>query len=246
MEDQDYILFDDYITGTLSKEERLVFENRLKSDSTFKKNFDTFKELSSFLENRFEPETNAFMDNLENISNAHFDGMEEGTEKRQKNRFFGYGQFAMAASIVILLGVFIFNQFSDPAYGDYDDHKVISLTVRGANDSLSKEAEKAFNSKNFIEAETLFNEILSDDRSNLEVELYKSIALIEIGQFGEADELLWGLSETNSAYANKAKWYWALSKLKQKELEECIKILKTIPKEAEDYKRVQKLLKKLQ
>ena len=246
MEDQDYILFDDYITGMLSKEERLVFENRLKSDSTFKENFDAFKELSRFLENRFDPETNAFTDNLKKISNAHFDGVEDGVEKRQKNRFFRYGQFAMAASIVILLGVFIFNQFSDPAYGDYNNHETISLTVRGVEDSVLKDAEKAFNSKNFTQAEMLFNKILSNDPSNLEVELYKSIALIEMGQVGEADELLRELSETNSAYGNKAKWYWAMSKLKQKEFEECVKILKTIPKEAKDYKRAEKLWKKLQ
>lgn len=246
MKDQDCILFDEYLTGRLSKEERLIFDDRLKSDPAFKKEFDTFKELSVFLENKFETETGVFKDNLNKISNAHFNGVDAKLEEQPKNKFFRYGQFAMAASVAIFIGVFIFNQFTNPAYGDYNSHEAIDITVRDTGDSLSKKAEKAFNSGDFLEAESLFNRMLSKDSSNLELELYKSIALIETDQFGEADELLWGLSETNSAYKNKAKWYWALSKLKQKEFKECLKILRTIPEGAEDYKQAQKLLDKLQ
>ena len=140
----------------------------------------------------------------------------------------------------------MFNQFSgEPSYSDFANYNQISLTVRGTSDALLKEAETAFNNKNYEEAEQLFNQILEQVSSNTEIQLYKSITLIETNQFDEADELLEGISEGNSIYKNKATWYLALSKLKQNNLESCKSILKSIPDDAEDYKQAQKLLNKL-
>jgi anti-sigma-K factor RskA len=247
MEDQDYILFDQYILEELSSEERIAFEERLTSDSEFKKSFESYKELSSFLENKFknEDETVAFKNNLKQISDAHFSKTETVSEAPKNPKVFRFRQLAIAASVAILLGVFVFNQFKNPTYNDFANYDSISLTVRGVQDDLLTEAENAFNTKNYSEVELLFNQILKEDPLNLEVELYKSIALIETAQFSEADEVLSGLSETNSVFKNKAKWYWALSKLKQEDFESCLTILKTIPEEADDYKQAQKLLNKL-
>lgn len=241
MEEQDYILFDQYLLNDLSAEEREVFQERLNSDVEFNKSFNTYKELSHFLENKFE--ANDFKSTLESISNKHFIQTETIVETKRKTSVF---RLAIAASVIIFLGVFTYNQFSDPTYSDFADYDSIDLTVRGNQDELLTKAEKAFNNKKYEEAELLFNQILMKDPSNLEVELYKSITLIETGQSSEADELLWGISKTNSAYKNKAKWYWALSKLKQKENEACVEILKTILEDAEDYKQAQKLLNKLE
>ena len=158
----------------------------------------------------------------------------------------GFYKFAIAASVALLLGFFVFNQFSgEPNYSDFANYDQISLTVRGTSDALLNEAETAFNSKNYEQAEQLFNQILEEDSSNTEIQFYKSITLIETNQFSEADELLKGISEGNSIYKNKATWYLALSKLKQDNLEGCKNILKNIPEDAEDYKQAQKLLNKL-
>ena len=91
----------------------------------------------------------------------------------------------------------------------------------------------------------LFNQILEEDSSNTEIQLYKSITLIETNQFSESFEFSVGISEGNSIYKNKAMWYLALSKLKQGNFEACKNILKSIPKDAKDYKQAQKLLNKL-
>ena len=74
MEDQDYILFDSYISGELSAEETLDFENRLKSDVAFAKSFNVYEDATRFLKNTFgnNAETKAFKKNLEAISNTHF------------------------------------------------------------------------------------------------------------------------------------------------------------------------------
>lgn len=243
MLEQDYILFEDYISGKLSKDEVLSFESRLKSDSEFEKSFNTYKELSGFLEHEFgnEEESTSFKDNLKSISDSYF---EDKTTSKKVIKFNFY-KYAVAASVALLIGFFIYNQFNNPTYNDFMTYDEVSLTVRGSQDDIKTKAEEAFNKKNFSEAETYFTQLLEQDNSNKEIQLYKGITLLEQDKFDEADALFGKLSQDTSAFKNKATWYLALSKLKQKEFDECMTILKTIPEDADDYKQAQKLLKKL-
>lgn len=245
MEDQDYILFDQYLQKELSKEAYANFEERLENDAAFKESFTIYKELSMHLKHKFEDDesANTFKTNLENISNNYFNDDNDTVEQKPKRvSFFKY---AIAVAAILIIGATVFNKLSNPSFSDYNNYEIISLTVRGGDDGLLKEAEKAFNNKKFTEAKSLFNKILSKTPTNLELQLYKAICLIETNDYREADELLRKLSETNSVYKNKAKWYWALSKLKQKNNEACVKLLQQIPEDAEDYNRAQKLLNKL-
>ena len=248
MEEQDYILFEDFLSGNLSKEDVSNFKARLQSDAAFKEAFNIYKDISNHLEHEIgnEEKTADFKANLDSISHNYFSKLELEEVEAPSKKTFSIYQLAIAASIALLLGFFVFNQFSaDPTYSDFANYDQISLTVRGENDELLKDAEEAFNSKNYKEAEVLFNKILKETPQNTEIELYKSITLIETNQYSEADELLKNISETTSIYTNKAKWYLALSKLKQEDFEACKAVLKNIPEDAEDYNQAQKLLKKL-
>lgn len=245
MNDQDYILFEGYISKTLSLEDMADFENKLKNNSEFKQAFITYKDLNNFLEHKFENEAslNAFKENVHTISDAYFNKENTTVTKTVKLTPWKY---AIAASVVVLLGLFIFNNFSNPTYSDFSNYETISLTVRGEQESTIKVAETAFNSANYAEADRAFKKLLELDGNNAELQFYRAIANIELDKFEVADSLLKNLSKGNSAYKNKATWYLALSKLKQKENEACIGILKTIPEDAEDYKQAQKLLRKLE
>ncbi|MDO5979360.1 tetratricopeptide repeat protein [Flavivirga spongiicola] len=244
MEDQNYILFESYLSKELSQDEIDTFESRLKNELDFNQAFNTYKELSSFLEHKFENEATsiAFQDNLRTISNTYF----EKQETAKKVVRFKPWQYAMAASVVLLIGIFTFNNFSNPTFNDYNNYDTISLTVRGGQDELLKTAENAFNNKDFVKAEAVFGQLLANDDSNKEWQLYRGIALLELDEFDEADSLFSRLSSESSVYKNKATWYLALSKLKHKDHDACLKILRTLPEDADDYKQAQKLIKKLE
>ena len=244
MKDQNYILFESYLSKELSQDEIATFESRLKNESGFNQAFNTYKELASFLEHKFENEATsiAFQDNLKTISNTYF----EKQETAKKVVRFKPWQYAMAASVVLLIGIFTFNNFSNPTFNDYNNYDIISLTVRGEQDALLKTAENAFNNENFAKAEAVFGQLLAHDDSNKELQLYRGIALLELDKFDEADSLFSRLSNMPSVYKNKAIWYLALSKLKQEDNNACLKILRTIPEDADDYKEAQKLIKKLE
>ncbi|MBF8149881.1 hypothetical protein ITJ86_08215 [Winogradskyella sp. F6397] len=247
MEEQDYLQFEAYLTGDLSQDDLLVFNERLQSDAQFKKAFEVYKDMSAHLEHEImnEQEISDFKANLDVISNKHFNTTENSDntiETSQKSSFYKY---AMAASVVILLGFFIFNQFGKPKYEDYNTFDPISLTVRSSEDANFSTAEQSFNAQNYEDAIKAFNTILENDFSNLEIQLYKSMALVETDQFQEADMLLNKLTNGNTAYRNKAKWILALSYLKQDKTAASIKVLQTIPEDAEDYTSAQDLLDKL-
>ena len=243
MDDQDYILFENYILEDLSETEKDAFETRLKTDSKFKESFETYKELSSFLEHTFENEeaSTVFKNNLKAISKKHFQ-KQEATKKIIQ---FKPWHYAVAASIALLIGMTLFNKLSNPVYDDYADYDSISLTVRGTQDGLLKTAENAFNTKDFAKAEVALKELLLTDEENSELQFYRGVTNIELNNFAMADWLLKGLKEGHSVYKNKATWYLALSKLKQKKYDASLEILKTIPEDAEDYKAAQKLIHKL-
>ncbi|MGJ8548877.1 tetratricopeptide repeat protein [Winogradskyella wichelsiae] len=247
MEEQDYIQFESYLLGDLSKDESIVFEEKLKTDVSFKQAFEIYKDMSSHLKHEIEneQENSDFKANLDVISNMYFNKLEKDKTIEQPSHKFNFYKYGIAASVIILIGFFVFNQFSDPTYEDYNSFNTISLTVRsGENEAMTK-AEHSFNSKDYKEAIIAFNEILENDYSNLEIQLYKSIALVETNQFQEADELLLKLSQGNSAYQDNAKWILALSYLKQEKITAVVETLKTISQNSEHYKVAQELLNQL-
>ena len=243
MEEQDYMLFEDYLSEALSEIEKEAFEIRLEADPKFRESFHAYKDMSSFLEHKFENEatSKAFQDNLKSISNTYF----EKQEAPKKVISFKPWQYAMAASIALLIGITLFNNLSKPVYNDFANYDSISLTVRGDQDGLLKTAENAFNTRDFAKAEAAFKELLLTDEENSELQFYRGVTNIELNNFSMAEWFLKGLKEGNSVYKNKATWYLALSKLKQKQYDACLEILKTIPEGADDYKTAQKLINKL-
>jgi len=234
MEEKDYIQFEDYLFGSLNKAETEVFENKLKTNNAFAEAFQTYKNLSNYLSDKYgnETESEAFRSNLSSISNKYFkeklEVPEEDSEEKSSKKSFGFYKYVFAACVVVLFGVFTFNQFSNPS-----------------NDALLKTAEKAFNSKDFAAAEKAFAQLIETDKNNAEWNLYSGISNIELNNYDEADDILTEIANGNSAYKNKAIWYLALSKLKQEDTLACIDILKTIPEEADDYERAQRLLDQL-
>lgn len=248
MDDQDYIVFDQYLLGELSSEEIMAFEARLKSDPAFEKEFRIYKEVHAHLQHTLEneTETNAFKENLKNISNTHFNKTETLSETPKKSKVFRLGQLAIAASVAILLGVFIFNQFSNPVYSDYNTHEPMTV-IRGASGMEEvMEATKAFNKGDYVKANDLLKLVLGKDPENKELQLYYAITHLELDNFKAADALLTNLAQGDSAYKYKATWYAALSQLKQKNTAASIALLKQIPEHADDYKQVKKLLNKLE
>lgn len=245
MEDRDYILFEDFISHSLSDSERKTFEKRIREDNSFREAFALYKETSEFLAHKFsdKAEREAFKENLSKISGKQMDTVNSPTKKV---KLLHPWKLAVAASIIVIAGLFYSQWFTTPAYNDFADYPQISLAVRGDVNQTAADAESAFNSQNYQEAIPSFKSLLETEPQNQEIQLFLAVSLVEENAFAEADVLFESLLKEPSAYLNQARWYAALSKLKQKEYKQSKAFLQLIPKDAEKYTLAQKLLKKLE
>jgi len=208
MQEQDYILFEDYLSGKLDSEEKVAFENRLQKDLEFQEAFNTYKQASEFLENHIanEEKAEAFKSNLEAVSKKYFD-----KEASNRTSFKGINPwyYSIAAAAILVIGFFFTQQFSSPVYDNYANYGTISLTVRGTQSEILSKAETAFNTHNYEDAAMYFSELLKTDERNMELQLYKAVSLVELNNYAKADPLFNHIIQTHSVYKNKAIWYLA-------------------------------------
>lgn len=239
MNEERYILFGQYLENELSVEEKTIFEKQLSEDTEFASAFEIFKELNLHLENKFgnEQELKDFKKNLKSISKEHF------KTKKIKVVAFKPWQYAIAASVAILVGLFVFQNIN-PSFEDYNNPEMATFIERGDVNENLKLAQDAFNAKNYKAAIPHFETVLNAAKSP-EIQYFYAISLLEDNQFQKAETNLLELKSGTSIYKNKATWYLALSKLKQKDYKSCKEILSKIPEDFEDYDQVQELLNEL-
>lgn len=239
MNEERYILFDEYLQGELTIEAKNDFEKQLSGDPEFASQFETFKDVQFQLANKFgiEQEREVFKENLTQISAQHFDNNPKVIGLKP-------WYLAAAASVAVLFGLFFFNYNQNPVYGDYNNPEQASFTERSTADENLKEAEKAYNHKTYNKAIPLFEAILQKNKT-AEIQFFYGVSLLEESHYLKAEAVFNELKAGNSAYKEKAVWYLALSKLKQKDYEGCKQILETISEDYEGYDQVEELLHQL-
>ncbi len=240
MNEDKYILFDQYLQGELSHEARLDFEKQLSESHELESEFKTFKEVQIQLETKFDfaADRKAFEENLKAISDEHF------KVKKPKVFRLKFWHYVAVASVALLFGLFFFNHPSNPDFEDYNQYENAYFTERGMADANLKQAEAAFNAKKYAAAIPFFEAVLKEKKTP-EIQYFYGISLLESDKIQQAEAVFNELKAGNSIYKNKAVWSLALSRLKQKDYKSCRALLQTIPQDYEDYDRVQELLKAL-
>ena len=239
MNEERYILFDQYLQDEMAVEEKNTFEKQLSEDLEFAAAFETFKAVHLQLETKFgyEEEREAFKENITKISNKHFN-----KHKVIPLKPWHYG---VAASAVILIGLLLYNYNQNPSFEDFNHPEQAYFTERSDANATLKEAENAFNSREYKKAVPLFESILKTNDTP-EIQYFYGVSLLEIDKNKKAETVFTILKAGTSAYKDKAIWNLALIKLKQKDYKACKEILLTIPEDYEDYVEVQILLKELE
>ncbi|WP_457617086.1 tetratricopeptide repeat protein [Lutibacter sp.] len=240
MNDSNYIEFENYISNELSSEEKKHFEEKLNTNADLKEEFEIYKALNTSLSSKFsnEEEEQNLRKTLTKLGNKHI------AKKGKVIELKTYKNLMIAASIAIIVGLFVFNN-NTPSYNDYANHNALELVVRGENNEAFSRAEEAFNSKNYEEALKELTFLSNIYLTDTEIQLYKGICLLELGNYYEAEAIFDKISAGTSSLSSTAVWYKALSLLKQKKYIACKQLLKTIPQSAPEYNKAQDLLDKL-
>ncbi|WP_289664412.1 CDC27 family protein [Flavobacterium panacagri] len=240
MNEERYILFDQYLQGELTVDEKSNLEKQLTEDPELASAFESFKEMHFQLDNKFgiETEREAFKENLNRISDKYFQ------KKKTKVVSLKPWYFAAVASVAIMFGLFFFDYKHYPNFEDYNHPESAYFTERGVSEETLKKAEDNFNGKRYEKAIPLFEAILKENNSE-EIKYFYGVSLLQVGKYVKAETIFKELEAGNSVYKEKAKWNLALSKLKQGKYKECQEILQTISQDFEDYDDVEQLLEEL-
>jgi len=240
MNEEQYIVFDQYLQGELSPQAQLTFEKDLAKNRELASAFETFQELQGHLANKFgnEQERNAFVTNLKAISSN------QSETNRSKVMLFKPWIYAVAASVVVMMGLFVSQFNSNPSFEEYNQHENAYFMERSEANETLKKAEIAFNAKEYATAIPIFEALLKVNKTP-EIQYFYGIALLENNNIKESEVVFKALQSGNSIYVNKAIWSLALVKLKLKDYKSCKEILLTIPVDYENYNQVQDLLQQL-
>ncbi|MEN2486235.1 CDC27 family protein [Flavobacterium sp. B11] len=240
MNEERYILFDQYLQGELTVDEKHNLEKQLSEDPELASEFESFKEMHFQLENKFgqEEEREVFKENLTKISDKYFH------KKQNKVVSLKPWYFAAAASVIIMFGLFFFDYKHYPNFEDYNHPESAYFTERGVSEAILKQAENNFNGKRYETAIPIFEMILKENNSD-EIKYFYAVSLLQVDKYVKAETIFKELEAGNSVYKEKAKWNLALSKLKQGKYKECKDILQTISQDYEDYDQVEQLSEEL-
>lgn len=243
MEEKLIALFEAYSSNELSNSEKKAFEDKLNSDSIFKEDFELYITITKNLASRFanEAQEKELRKTLSTLQN-------QSKKQAKVVSLFAVKKLLVAASIILLVSLSVYNFMQKPSYIDFANYDDLSLVVRGSNedDTQKKMLEKYFNNKQFNKALPLFESLLKDHPNDNKLILYKGLALLETNEISDAIILFDQLIEKNNPlYNDTATWYKALAYLKNKDYDSCKKELKNLNSDSDYSDDAKKLLKSL-
>lgn len=225
MEDNDLILIDKFLDGTLSIAEKALFENRLRDDPKFKNRLQLIQEVASAQ----SLETEEFKKSLKDIS------------KKYEN---SNSQFDLKKIWPLILGILLLSflafYFLKPKpikettkhlYAAYFSTYPNVITTRNNESSNALEIPLAqYDNGNFIDANTLFEKLRSENFSDT-LYFYYGVSLMQTDQEQKAINLFKEITkDKNSAFNAQANWYQALAHVKANEIDAAKDVLERLLK----------------
>jgi tetratricopeptide (TPR) repeat protein len=173
-------------------------------------------------------------------------------KERPSNRKNYFSYLAIAATILVFVGYFVFNNSTSnlELYENYNSWQELpSLINRGdVDDTTLAEAENAFINKNYEKAHLFFDAYIQNSYTvPATVLLYQGVVFLELNEYNNALTTFNELIESNSLDNSKGYWYKVLVYLKMDDKVNAIKQLEIITSNPENFKFVeaQELLEKL-
>ena len=212
-------LINGYLEGTLTPEEKLLFDTLIETDPSFADavRFEEKTKIAITLESRNELKSKLQL-------------LEKNSKKNNSKSW-----IFIAASAIILLGISLFyiNQTpsTDTLFADYFEPypNVESPIVRGGSSkTVKEEAFATYELGDYPKASEMFSE-LSKITDEQYAPFYNAVSLMMINKIEDASSIFTNIS-WNKEFQGKADWYQSLCQIKLHQLEEAKSTLKKIIK----------------
>ena len=227
-----------YLEGWLIDAERAAFEAELKEDLQLKQDYEDWLQTDAALKRQFSDNNEESIKQiLTPLTQQYF-----GKEKKETKviPFKKYLLAITAAAAVLII------YFSIPAgINNYQLPQMSQAVVRGTEDLNSKGAQ-LFNEGKYSEALPLLEQQIIANKEDVAAKFFYALSLVQTKQFETALPILENLANGLSAYKDDANFFAALSAYKLNKKETAVKYARQVSKENNNYKKAQRILKKME
>lgn len=249
-------MFNKYLRGEMSEQERFIFENKIKKDTELAEEVNLQREIEDTLK---DTEILDFHEQLDSVyKKLKEDGeLLSGQNEIKKNfRIFHIRWYFAAASVIFLIGIStvlylmlrpaLNNRLYAQYFQPYDGSYIVRSEGIQTNIKYSQ-ATDLYNAANYEKSWNMFNDICAKDSSDISVFFFKGISAMEINNYNDAIVSFKFIIKDNSTlFAEHAKWYLALCYLKDDDTTNALKLFKDIASGNSYYKvNAKKILEKL-
>jgi predicted negative regulator of RcsB-dependent stress response len=256
--EEKYEQYESYLDGSMSEEERNLFETSLENPDA-KKEFEEYGRINSSFARMLQHEEKEkdFITNLQkiakNYSNESAKQVDLNETKSNQSNSLSFSKnikWILSAAAVLLVAFFSYQQyFMHPQsmhdlYASNYTPEEISIERGDKNDSLEK-IITLYQAKNYTQALEILTPYskLHPEQANLKIVI--AICKLETNQYADAEKELSAIINLNDAYKEKAQWYLAMLYLKQEQREKCISLLQTFNEHHFYYSKAKIILKEL-
>jgi len=251
-----------YLNDEMQPQERRDFELQLQNDEELKNNFDLYNSINNTMKaEEVSDDENKLKATLQQLNRKY---ILQGSKLKHGN--FRKWIAAAAAVVIIVLGTVYFlsdkSMSAEKLYAANADHAPIKIQLRGNTaDSLAGMAADKFNNKQYNGALPLLQAYLKQQSDSAALTLPQAylkqlpgdiqmrfslgICYLELDRFADAEQIFSAIAAGQTAYAETANWYLALTALKQKDITKCRSILNSIPPTSAWFTKAKALFEKL-
>ncbi|WP_452226798.1 tetratricopeptide repeat protein [Lacinutrix cladophorae] len=235
MKNQDLLYH--YFSNSLTAEQEKTFENLLENDTEFKTQFLFEQNLKEVIKSNeidtLKTKLQGFENDLSTTETTRIEFFDSETSKRIKP-IFNYKNFAIAASIALLMGWFGYHSFFGTDYTTMYNtnfsaypNTVYTITRGDTENTLEREAFVAYESKDYKSAIEKLDAIPADAKKDY-FNFYKGQAYLNLEDLVNAKTFFTLVVQDNKSFVGESTWYLALISLKEENKAEAVKYLENL------------------
>jgi len=240
-----YTRIEDFLDNALTDAERAAFEAEARADPALADALALAREARERLARQWAqqaPEAELGK-TLKTLGKRHF-ANDVGTAKSTRHIWWWVAAAAAAIALVIWL---FWPPKAEDLYERYRHFPEAAFVLKSSEPTAQTldVAAKSFNAKDYQSALDALNAHLQTKPDDLEARFFAALSQLELRRVAEAEATFQQIISAENAWSEEARWYLALTYLREKKKEKCKQVLRQIPPTGAHHVEAQALLKKL-
>ncbi|MBX9782355.1 MAG: tetratricopeptide repeat protein [Chitinophagaceae bacterium] len=229
---------ENYVSGSMSAEERSAFEQQLQTDEQLQQMLSSYRFTQHTVEKHQQAEQTLpqLQQILTPLTQQYF------KQEEQKAKVIPIKRWVYALAAAASVALILFLSIPGVSVDGYPVDAMSGAVTRGNEDELSKAAQ-LFNDQKYADAVTAFMQLQKNAPDDATINYHLGIALVKTQQYADALPLFETITKGESVYKEDANFFAALSAYHLQQTEKALQYADAV-KPGSRYEKYAKALKK--